>query len=147
MNKKRAVLIWILGIAMEWESQRCLSNFRPGCTGVPGLPGRAAGNRKEKEEAAMVARWLPSGKHTKNIKKLLKMVIYNGFTLDPGWASLLEGFCFWTLGCPELFIKYPEHPRTIYKLPPELFINYWEAHPGITSSHLWWRIGIFHLLS
>ena len=50
--------------------------------------------------------------------------IYHQYTLDPGWASLLEGFCFWTLGYPELFIKYPEHPRTIYKLPPELFINY-----------------------
>ena len=41
------------------------------------------------------------------------------YILDPGWASLLEGFCYWTFGYPELFINYPKHFRTIYKLAPK----------------------------
>ena len=41
------------------------------------------------------------------------------YILDPGWASLLKGFCYWIFGYPELFINYPKHLRTIYKLSPE----------------------------
>ena len=63
--------------------------------------------------------------------------------LDPGWASLLEGFCFWTLGYPELFVKYSAYLRAIYNLPPGLFINYWKARPRKDYSYLWWRTVIF----
>ena len=58
------------------------------------------------------------------------------YMLDPGWASLSESFCFWTLGYPELFTKYLAYPRTIYKLPPELFMNYGKIRPRIDYSYL-----------
>ena len=61
------------------------------------------------------------------------------------WVGLfVRGFLFWTFGYPELFIKYFEHPRTIYKLPPELFINYWKDRPRI-NSYLEWSL-ILHLI-
>jgi len=64
----------ILGIAMEWESQFdvCQTFGQAARESRDSRDAPGTGNRKEKEEAAMVARWLPSGKHTKKHQKTIE---------------------------------------------------------------------------